>query len=61
MGKFNFKKNDFKKIKKEAEKFYDSVEEVYCPYFNEKITFNTKGLKHLKFKDDQQEVINIRD
>lgn len=55
MGKFNFKDlDDFVKIKAEAEVFYQSIEEVFCPYFQEKIPFNVKGLKHLKFKADQQ-------
>ena len=54
MGKFNFSQGDFDKIRVEAEKFYSSVGEVYCPYFQEKIVFNSKGLKHLKFKADQQ-------
>ena len=54
MGKFNFKEEDFEKIKKEAEEFYETIGEIYCPYFCEKIAFNVKGLKHLKFKTDQQ-------
>ena len=55
MGKFNFKdQEDFEKIKAEAETFYETIQEVYCPYFKEKIAFNIKGLKHLKFKSDRQ-------
>ena len=27
-----------------------SINEIYSPYFKEKITFNAKGLEHLKFK-----------
>ena len=55
MGKFNFKDlDDFEKIKTGAENFYQSVGEIFCPYFQEKIPFNVKGLKHLKFKADQQ-------
>lgn len=42
-------KDNFEKIKKEAEKFYKSVNNVRCPYFNEKINFNSKGLDHIKF------------
>lgn len=40
----------FKRIKKEAEEFYKNVDEVYCPYFKEKIKFNAKGLDHVKLK-----------
>lgn len=55
MGKFNFKdEKDFEAVKAEAEEFYGSVVEIYCPYFGEKIAFNAKGLRHLKFKSDQQ-------
>jgi len=55
MGKFNFKdKEDFLKVKNEAEKFYKIINDIYCPYFKEKIAFNTKGLKHLKFKSNRQ-------
>ncbi len=51
MGKFNFKDNgDFDRVKEQAEKFYASIDSVRCPYFGEKISFNAKGLKHLKFK-----------
>lgn len=55
MGKFNFKDGkDFEMVRGESEKFYVSIGEVYCPYFGEKIAFNAKGLRHLKFKSDQQ-------
>ena len=52
MGKFNFKEEDFEKIKIRAEEFYNTIKEVRCPYLGEKIAFNVK--KHLKFKTDQQ-------
>jgi len=55
MGKFNFKnEEDFLKVKNGAEKFYKKIGDIYCPYFKEKIAFNTKGLKHLKFKSNRQ-------
>lgn len=53
MGKFNLDENDFDSVKKNAETFYETIGEVYCPYLKEKITFNVKGLKHLKFKSDR--------
>jgi hypothetical protein len=54
MGKFNFKdEDDFEKVKADAEAFYPTIGEVYCPYFKEKIAFNAKGFRHLKFKSDQ--------
>ncbi|MEK9153447.1 MAG: hypothetical protein AAB723_02515, partial [Patescibacteria group bacterium] len=54
MGKFNFNQSNFEKIKVEAEELYKTLGEVYCPYFLTKIVFNAKGLRHLKFKSDQQ-------
>lgn len=54
MVKFNFNNDDFIKIRDEAEIFYKTIGFVRCPYFGEKITFNAKGLKHLKFKSDKQ-------
>ncbi|MFH1472931.1 MAG: hypothetical protein ABIF06_00755 [bacterium] len=53
MGKFNFKDgSDFEKVKSDAEACYSSLGFIYCPYFSEKISFNAKGLKHLKFKEE---------
>jgi len=54
MGKFNFNENNFDKVKQDAEAFYATIGDVYCPYLKEKIAFNAKGLKHLKFKSDRQ-------
>lgn len=54
MGRFNFKEDDFEKVKMEAEVFYKTIGEVHCPYLKEKICFNAKGLRHLKFKSDKQ-------
>lgn len=54
MGKFNLNKEDFDTVKKDVETFYTTIIEIYCPYFQEKIPFNAKGLKHLKFKTDRQ-------
>ena len=40
----------FLEIKSKAEEAYKSLGEVYCPYFSENITFNIKGLNHIKMK-----------
>ncbi|MEI6238622.1 MAG: hypothetical protein WCP15_03755 [bacterium] len=45
---FNIDK--FNSVKDNAEAFYKSLREVYCPYFKEKISFNSQGLEHLKYK-----------
>ncbi len=53
MGKFNFKdEEDFEKVRSEAEAFYNTVGEIRCPHFGEKVAFNAAGLKHLRFKSD---------
>jgi len=55
MGKFNFKDlEDYLKVKTDAETFYYTIGKVYCPFLAEEVAFNVKGLKHLKFKSDQQ-------
>ena len=40
----------FKSIKTKAEEFYKKIGEIHCPYFEENISFNAKGLDHIKFK-----------
>ena len=55
MGKFNFKnEQDFNKVRTDAEVFYDTISEIHCPYFAQKVAFNTKGIRHLKFKSDRK-------
>ena len=49
----DIKDKSFEKIKKEAEDWYDSIDEAECPYFNDVVAFNAKGLKHVKFKKDR--------
>ena len=54
MVKLDFNNENFRKVRTEAECFYHSIGSILCPYFGEKVTFNSKGLRHLKFKSDQQ-------
>jgi len=46
----DFSNKQFENVKAKGEHLYKSLGEVYCPYFQEKIIFNAKGLEHLKFK-----------
>lgn len=46
----NFTEKQFEDIKSRAEADYGLIGEVWCPYFQEKVAFNAKGLEHLKFK-----------
>jgi len=41
---------NFEEIKVKGEEFYKNIGEVYCPYFKDKISFNAKGIEHLKYK-----------
>ena len=49
MIKFTYQ--DFKEVKEKSEKFYKSVQDVYCPYFKEKVSFGSAGLDHISFKN----------
>lgn len=44
--------SDFDAVKEKAETLYASLDAVRCPYFNELVAFNAKGIRHLKFKSD---------
>lgn len=39
----------FEERKQKAKNIYSSVGSVYCPYFKEKITFNSDSFHHLQF------------
>ncbi|MDO8490228.1 MAG: hypothetical protein Q7S47_02310 [bacterium] len=45
---------DFDKTKEQTEAAYKKIGSIFCPFFNQHISFNAKGLRHLKFKSDQQ-------
>jgi hypothetical protein len=55
MGKYNFKDDaDFDAVKQKAEDLYSALGSVRCPYFNEDVAFNAKGIRHIKFKSDEK-------
>lgn len=43
-------KEKFENVKAKAEEFYKSIDKVRCPYLNDEVSFNAKGLDHIKFK-----------
>ena len=45
-----FSEQQFNEIKLKGEDLYRNIGEVYCPYLKCKISFNSQGLEHLKFK-----------
>ena len=38
------------KIKADVETFYKGIKPILCPYLNKVVSFNAKGLDHIKFK-----------
>jgi hypothetical protein len=44
-------KNIFGRIKKEAENNYRKIGSIYCPYLKDDVSFNNKGLDHIKLKE----------
>ncbi|MFA6474789.1 MAG: hypothetical protein WCV88_01145 [Patescibacteria group bacterium] len=36
--------------KTDAESFYKTIRQIDCPYFHTPVSFNAKGIEHLKFK-----------
>ena len=49
-NKKNIDETIFKNTREEAERFYKNIESVYCPYLKTSISFNAKGLSHIKMK-----------
>jgi len=45
-----FTEQQFNEVKNAGEELYKSLDQIYCPYFKEKISFGAQGLEHLKFK-----------
>lgn len=46
----NLDQSKFEKMKERAEASYKKIGQIKCPYFGENISFNSKGMQHLKFK-----------
>lgn len=46
----NIEIEKFNQIKQEAEDWYKNVNKIVCPFLNRKVSFNAKGLDHIKFK-----------
>jgi len=40
----------FIRTKKSAIKFYSMIKNVKCPYFSDNVSFDARGMAHLKFK-----------
>ena len=45
---------NFDEVRIKGEEIYSNLKEIYCPYFKDKIYFNSEGIEHLKFKRQRQ-------
>ena len=45
---------NFENVKQKAEELYENIGKIKCPYFNEEISFNSKGIEHVKFKNKRK-------
>jgi len=56
----------FERLKKEATLKYQEVKSVHCPFLNEVVSFNAKGLDHIKLKrwnharDRKDQIIRLK-
>lgn len=48
--KLTFTEEEFSAVRGKAESFYKGLDSVVCPYFHEKVNFNTDGFEHIKLK-----------
>ncbi|KKQ70907.1 MAG: hypothetical protein UT33_C0013G0023 [Candidatus Peregrinibacteria bacterium GW2011_GWC2_39_14] len=39
------------KLKEETKEYYNSLKEVYCPYFNASVKFTSGGFQHIFYKN----------
>lgn len=39
----------FERARQNAEASYKAIDKIRCPFFNEDVAFNAKGLEHIKF------------
>jgi hypothetical protein len=42
---------NFPEFKEKTEESYKKIGEVFCPYLKDRVSFNAKGLDHIKFKE----------
>ena len=59
MSGTTFTQEEFEAVRARAEQDYRKIVEVPCPYLNDKIAFNAKGLDHIKLKKwNQARILN---
>lgn len=46
--------DDFEIVKQKGLEFYKNINEVFCPYLQEKVIFNNLGLEHLFYKQREK-------
>lgn len=50
MARLDFTDAEFDQVRREAEQSYSSIGQIQCPYFQDRVHFNTDGFRHLLFK-----------
>lgn len=45
---------NFEEVRLKGEELYKALNDVLCPYFKQKVSFNAQGLEHLKFKKQRK-------
>jgi len=46
---------DYEKIKQSDRQFYEQIRKVFCPAFQQEVTFASEGFDHLVHKNDSRE------
>ena len=47
--------SNYEKIKEDSKRFYDQIDKIVCPVFNQEIFFTSEGFNHLVYKNDRRE------
>ena len=50
MAGLEFTDAEFNQVRREAEQVFFSIGQIQCPYFQDRVHFNTEGFRHLLFK-----------
>ena len=50
MAGLEFTDEEFDQVRREAEQLFFGIGKIQCPYFQDRVHFNTEGFRHLLFK-----------
>ncbi len=49
------KGSDLSEIREKTKDLYSKTGDVHCPFFKEKVSFNSEGFNHLRYKEERSE------